>query len=65
MLLIFGITEKGVEYQLAKLKKENVIKRVGADKGDLGRSSVSNTVFKEACVFRSIHATVFGVTMPL
>ena len=28
-----GITEKGIEYQLNKLKSENIIKRIGADKG--------------------------------
>lgn len=28
-----GITEKGIEYQLKKLRKENVLKRIGPDKG--------------------------------
>ena len=30
---IVGISQKGVEWQIAKLKKEDRIKRIGSDKG--------------------------------
>lgn len=30
---IVGISQKGVEWQIAKLKKEGRIKRIGPDKG--------------------------------
>ena len=32
---IVGISKKGVEWQMAKLKKEGRIKRIGPDKGGI------------------------------
>ena len=33
LILISGLTRRGVEYNIDKLKKDKVIKRIGPDKG--------------------------------
>ena len=38
---INGITENGVKYHMQKLQKQGVIKRIGADKVDIGRCLAS------------------------
>ncbi len=37
-----GLTRKGIEYQLNKLKQDKIIKRLGSDKGGYWKSSIIN-----------------------